>query len=38
MMNYAISFLNEFHSDYIRIFIPCSKKNVYREGDYVFIQ
>ena len=27
----------EFHSDYIRIFVPRSKTDVYREGDYVFI-
>ena len=27
----------EFHSDYIRIFVPRSKTDVYREGNYVFI-
>ena len=27
----------EFHSDYIRIFVPRSEKDVYREGNYVFI-
>ena len=27
----------EFHRDYIRIFVPRSKTDVYREGDYVFI-
>ena len=27
----------EFHRDYIRIFVPRSKKDVYREGNYVFI-
>ena len=27
----------EFHSDYIRIFVPSSKTNVYREGNFVFI-
>ena len=27
----------EFHSDYIRIFVPRSKTDVYREGNFVFI-
>jgi len=27
----------EFHSDYIRIFVPRSKTDVYREGIFVFI-
>ena len=27
----------EFHSNYIRIFVPRSKTDVYREGNYVFI-
>lgn len=27
----------EFHSDYIRIFVPRSKADVYREGNFVFI-
>ena len=27
----------EFHGDYIRIFVPCSKTYVYREGNCVFI-
>ena len=27
----------EFHNDYIRIFVPSSKTNVYREGNFVFI-
>ena len=27
----------EFHSDYITIFVPCSKTDVYRERNYVFI-
>ena len=27
----------EFHSDYISIFVPRSKTNVYREGNFVFI-
>ena len=27
----------EFHSDYIRIFVPRSKTDVYREGNYVFL-
>ena len=27
----------EFHRDYIRIFVPRSKTDVYREGIYVFI-
>ena len=26
-----------FHSDYMRIFVPRSKTDVYREGNYVFI-
>ena len=26
----------EFHSDYIRIFVPRSKTDVYREGNFVF--
>ena len=27
----------EFYSDYIRIFVPRSKTDVYREGNYVYI-
>lgn len=27
----------EFHSDYIRIFVPRGKTNVYREGNFVFV-
>ena len=27
----------EFHSDYIRIFVPRSKTDVYREGNFVYI-
>ena len=27
----------EFHNDYTRIFVPSSKTNVYREGNFVFI-
>ena len=27
----------EFHSDYIRIFVPRSESNAYREGNFVFI-
>ena len=27
----------EFHSHYIRIFVPRSKTDVYREGNYVYI-
>ena len=27
----------EFHSDYISIFVPRSKTDVYREGNFVFI-
>ena len=27
----------EFHSDYIRIFVPRSKTDAYREGNFVFI-
>ena len=27
----------EFHSDYARIFVPQSKTDVYREGNYVYI-
>ena len=27
----------EFDSDYIRIFVPRSKADVYREGNFVFI-
>ena len=28
----------EFHSDYIRIFVPRRKKDVYNEGNFVFIR
>lgn len=28
----------EFHSEYIRIFVPRSKTDVYREGNYVYIK
>ena len=28
----------EFHSEYIRIFLPRSKTDVYREGNYVYIR
>ena len=27
----------EFHNDYIRIFLPRSKTDIYREGNYVYI-
>ena len=27
----------EFHSDYIRIVLPRSKTDIYREGNYVYI-
>ena len=27
----------EFHNDYIRIFLPRRKTDIYREGDYVYI-
>lgn len=27
----------EFHSDYIRLFVPRSKTDVYREGNFVYI-
>ena len=27
----------EFHSQYIKIFVPRSKTDVYREGNYVYI-
>ena len=27
----------EFHNDYIRIFLPPSKTDIYREGNYVYI-
>ena len=28
----------EFFPDYLRIFVPKAKNNVYREGNYVYIQ
>ena len=33
MTNYAIS----FRRDYIKIFVPRSKTDVYREGNFVYI-
>ena len=36
MCNIAPSHI-EFHSQYIKIFVPRSKTDVYREGNYVYI-